>query len=278
MLTRRHLLSLAPALAFGRDTGWKFGVTDWNLRLAAKTEAVELAKRCGFAGLQISLGRTPQGGKLPLANPTVQALYQSECARHDVKLIGTCLDILHTNYLKFKSDPLGPKWVAEGIEITRQLEQRVLLLPFFGKGALTTKDEMDYVGDVLRELAPQAEKAKVILALENTISAEDNVRIIDRAKSKAVQVYYDTGNSTLAGFDIYREIPWLGAKRICQIHFKDNPHYLGEGKIDFPRVFRALREAKYHGWVVLETDSPSKSIEADMKRNLTYLKQLGAKA
>ena len=74
---------------------------------------------------------------------------------------------------------------------------------------------------------PEAEKAGVILGLENTISAEDNVRIMDRARSKAVLVYYDIGNSTKAGFNVAREIDWLGKKRICQMHFKDNPNYLG---------------------------------------------------
>ena len=41
---------------------------------------------------------------------------------------------------------------------------------------------------------------------EDTISAEDNVRIVDRAQSKAVLVYYDLGNSTIAGFD---PVNWL---------------------------------------------------------------------
>ena len=41
------------------------------------------------------------------------------------------------------------------------------------------------VGDALREVAPAAEKAGVILGLENTISARDNVRIMERSKSPA---------------------------------------------------------------------------------------------
>ena len=57
---------------------------------------------------------------------------------------------------------------------------------------------MDYVGDALKELAPEAVKAGVLLGLENTISAEDNVRIMERSGSPAVQAYYDVGNSTSA--------------------------------------------------------------------------------
>ena len=126
---------------------------------------------------------------------------------------------------------------------------------------------------MLRELGPEAEKAGVILGLENTISAEDNVRILDRAKSKALLVYYDIGNSTKAGFNVVREIEWLGKKRICQMHFKDNPHYLGEGTIDVADVLRAVSRIGWEGFANLETDSPSKSVEADMKRNLAFVRR-----
>ena len=135
---------------------------------------------------------------------------------------------------------------------------------------------MDYVGDAMKELAPEAEKARVILGLEDTISAEDNARILDRVKSKAVLVYYDVGNSTVAGFDPAKEIRWLGKARICQIHLKDNPHYLGEGKIDFPAVMQAIGDIGYQGFANLETVAPSKSVEQDMRRNLGYIRGLMA--
>jgi sugar phosphate isomerase/epimerase len=132
---------------------------------------------------------------------------------------------------------------------------------------------MEYVGDALRDLAPEAEKANVILGLENTNSAEDNVRIMDRARSKNVLVYYDVGNSTGNGFDVLKEIRWLGKDRICQIHLKDNPNYLGEGKIQFVPIMAAIREIGFSGYAVLETDSKSAAtLEADMRRNLGYIR------
>jgi sugar phosphate isomerase/epimerase len=132
---------------------------------------------------------------------------------------------------------------------------------------------MDYTGDALRELAPEAEKADVILGLENTISAEDNGRIMDRARSRNVLVYYDVGNSTGAGFDVLKEIRWLGKDRICQIHLKDNPNYLGQGKIQFVPIMAAIRETGYSGYLVLETDSKSAAtLDGDMERNLGYMR------
>lgn len=259
-----------PSLA-----GCKIGVTDWNLKQTGKPEAVALAKSLGFAGVQVSLGIKPVGGHLALDDKGVQDTYLQAAKRERIPLAGTCLDILHVNYLK--NDKLGQKWVADGIPITKRLNARVMLLPFFGKGALATRAEQDYVGDVLKELAPEAARAGVILGLEDTISAEDNVRIMERAQSPAVLVYYDVGNSTENGFDIAKEIRWLGRDRICQIHLKDTT-YIGEGRIDFAEVMKSIAAIDYRGFANLETSTPSGSVPDDMRRNLKAVRQFMDKA
>lgn len=277
-LTRRQVL-LGATAALGAGSAWgakglrrlKIGVTDWNLHKTGDPAAVALAKDLGFQGVEVSLGMKVADNRLPLDNPEIQQRYLAEFKKSGIPPAGTCLDVLHRNYLK--NDELGQKWVSDGIQITKQLNAKVMLLPFFGKGALTSRGEMDHVADVLREIAPQAEKAGVILGLENTISAEDNVRIMDRVKSKALKVYYDIGNSTNNGFDVPREIEWLGKDRICQFHFKDNPHYIGDGKVKFREALEAISRIGFDGFANLETDSPSKNVEADMKRNLTYVRK-----
>jgi sugar phosphate isomerase/epimerase len=250
----------------------RIGVTDWNLHLGAKPEAVSKAAELGFKGVQISFGRELVNGKMPVDNPDVIAQYLRLSQQHGVTIDGTCVDRLHDNGLK--SDPLALKWVSDAISLTRDLKTKVLLVPFFGRWALKTDAEIAHVGDAMRELAPEAEKAGVILGLEDTISAEDNVRIMDMSRSKNVLVYYDVGNSTIAGFDVVKEIRWLGQDRICQFHFKDNPHFLGEGSIQFQAVVEAIRGIGWSGWANLETDARPGNLDADMQRNLTYIRHI----
>lgn len=258
-----------PLLASATKVRFKVGVTDWNLKQEGKIESISLAKQLGFDGVQISIGKGTD--KLPLSDPALQKAYLDESKRVDLLIGSLCLDVLHRNPLK--SDPLGQRWVADSVPIAKAMGVRVVLLPFFGKGALETAAEMDKVGDILKELAPAAEKAGVVLGLEDTISARDNVRIMDRTQSSAVLTYYDVGNSTDNGFDVVKEIRWLGAARICEVHLKDNPHYLGEGTIDFKAVIDALADVGFAGWAQLETDSPV-SVEADMRRNLKFIRGL----
>jgi L-ribulose-5-phosphate 3-epimerase len=279
-LTRRSFIELGvsatvaasvlPAFAAQSKVKFKIGVTDWNLKQEAKVESIALAKSLGFDGVQVSIGKVTED-KLPLSDPALQKVFLDESRRVDLPIESLCLEMLHRNYLK--SDPLGQRWVADCIPIAKAMGVRVVLLPFFGKGALETAAEMDKVGEILQEVAPAAEKSGVILGLEDTNSARDNVRIMERSKSPAVLTYYDVGNSTKNGFNVIEEIRWLGAARICEVHLKDNPHYLGEGTIDFKAVIDTLADIGFDGWAQLETDSPV-SVDADMRRNLKFVRTL----
>ena len=281
-ITRRKFLGSVVAagvcsrLAIARKEKLRIGVTDWNLNLGANPEAVPLAAKLGFEGVQISFGRKLVDDKMPADDPQVIARYLTLSKQHKIPIDGTCVDKLHDNGLK--SDQLAQKWVLDSIRLTKALHTKVLLLPFFSRWALRTKEEMDYVGDALRDLAPEATKAGVILGLEDTISAEDNVRIMERSRSASVLVYYDVGNSTEAGFDPVKEIRWLGKDRICQFHLKDNPHYLGDGSIQFAPIMQAIRDIGFSGYANLETDAPSKQLEADMRKNLAYIRGVIARS
>ena len=254
--------------------GVKIGVIDINdqyggLARTAQISAIEKAARIGFEGVEVTFGGPNEHGNLLLAEEERQQQYLAEFEKYGIEPAGTHLMILHDNLLKDPDDPLARKWVEQAITATRNLGTEVILLPFFGDGAIEERHEQEYVADVLRELAPKAEEYGVILGLENSLSAEENMFILERVNSPAVKVYYDVGNSTYFGHNIYTEIPWLG-EHICQFHIKDNPHYMGEGEIDFVRVFRAIDEIGYRGWLIIETLAPSGNREADLRRNLEF--------
>lgn len=276
-VSRRSFVgALASAYALRADNDsvrpLRIGVTDWNLDLGANPQAVVKAKELGFAGVQISFGRDLVNGKMPVDNPDVIARYLQLSQQQGIPIDGTCVDRLHDNGLK--SDPLALRWVSDSIRLTKALGVKVLLVPFFGKWALKNDQEIAHVGDAFRELAPEAEKAGVVLGVEDTISAEDNVRILDMARSNNVRVYYDVGNSTQAGFDVVKEIRWLGRERICQFHLKDNPHMLGQGTIQFGPVIAAIRDIGFRGWANLETDARRGSFDQDLRDNLSYIRKI----
>src|SRR4051794_14254624 len=98
MISRRTVLagaSLLPGL--GRLGGapeahLKIGVTDWNLRLTCKIEAVAVAKKLGFDGVQVSIGRNLTGDKMTMDDAELIARYREESKKEKMPLDGTCLD------------------------------------------------------------------------------------------------------------------------------------------------------------------------------------------
>ncbi len=124
----------------------------------------------------------------------------------------------------------------------------------------------------MRQAAPKAEKQGITIGLENTLSAEDNLRLLDRVASPAVMVYYDVGNSTDRGRNVVKEIRTLG-KRICEFHFKDAGYMLGQGRIDFKAVRQVLDDIHYSGWIQIEAAAP-RDLIADYTADRRYLKRL----
>jgi len=187
MLSRREFLLSGATLAEAAPpaAGLRIGVMDGILKLACRPEAIARAKEFGFEGLQVTLGRPDAGNRLPLEEASLQERYLEESRKQNLPLNSAYIDVLHMSCLK--SDPAAPAWVERGIEITRRLKAGILMTVFFGKCAIESRRELDYVADLFRDLAPEARRAGVILGFENLLTAEDNARAMDRVASEAFQ-------------------------------------------------------------------------------------------
>lgn len=252
-----------------KPEGFLIGVCDWNLGKTADPAAFEVARKIGLDGVQVSLGTLKDD--MHLRKPEMQKAYLAAARKHNVKIASLAIGEL--NSIPYKSDPRTIQWVADSIDVCKALKVKVVLLAFFGKGDLRDdKKGTDEVIKRLKEVAPKAEKAKVILGIESWLSAKDSMDIVDRVGSPAVQVYYDVGNSHLRGYDIYKEIRTLG-KNICEFHAKDYNNLFGKGKVDFGKVRKAMDDIGYRGWFQIEGAQPLGLIES-YKQNAAYLRSI----
>ncbi len=274
-ISRRSLLAAMAAPMMGARSKFKIGATDWNLRKGASPESVALAASIGLDGVEISFGRAKPGEtKLPADSPETIAAYKRAFAEHKIGVAGTCVDALHVNCLM--NDRLGVKWVSDGIRLSRELGSKTLLMPSFFDCEMKTQALIDSTASAIKEVAGEAGRAGVMLGLENTLSAIENLRIMEKVGSPYVKVYYDPQNAVRWNHDPFKEIPMLGARRICQFHIKDNAGYLGEGGFPWDRLMPVILDLGFTGWANLETTAPSKDVAADMRRNLDYVRRLMA--
>ena len=260
---------LAPLLADSASRGFKVGVCEWNLG-RNDPSSYDLAKEIGVDGIQVNMGSVKND--MHLRKPDVQQAYLAAAKKHGLEVAS--IGVAEMNNVPLKSDPRAEPWLDESIAVAKGLGVKVILLAFFGKNDLKNdKAGTDRVVELLKVAAPRAEKAGVVYGIESWLSAEEHMDIIDRVGSRAVQVYYDVGNSHLKGYDIYKEIRWLGAKNICEFHAKDYEFIFGKGKVDFVEVRRAMDDIGWHGWIQIEGQQPLGMVES-YRQDRAYLKQV----
>ncbi len=132
-------------------------------------------------------------------------------------------------------------------------------------------------------LATEAAKAGIDVAVHNHLgttfeTAAQMKRLLDLKKE--LHVCYDTAHAEACGFDHARFIGEYG-NRIALVHLKDLRAKLpkakvsitrdfvnaGEGVVDFPKIFAALRDAGYEGSIMLETEALRGREPADVARD-----------
>jgi len=266
LLTRREMLrrsvqaaaglgiasAIGPLLGAADSRRYKIGACDWSLGKMDDPGAFALAREIGLDGVQVSLGTV--ANDMHLRRAEVQARFKQAAKAAGLQVASLAIGEL--NNIPYKSDPRTIQWVSDCVDVCQALGVRVVLLAFFGNDDLRDdKAGIDEVVRRLKEVAPKAEKAGILLGIESWLNAEQHLAILDRVGSSAVRVYYDVCNSNDRGYDIYKEIRRLG-KVICEFHAKENDALLGHGKVDFKRVREAMDEIGYTGWIQIEGAVP----------------------
>lgn len=256
-----------PLFAAPGSRWFKIGACEWSLRKPGPA-VFDVAKEIGLDGIQADLGNPENAASL--IHPANQKAYLEASTRTGIEIASLALGIM--NSVPLKADPRAAKWLLDSVAVAKAIGSRIIMPACFGRGDLDMNrtDEIDQFVKAVKAAVPLAEKEGLIIALENYLSAEDNMRLIDRIGSPVVKVYYDVGNSTDKGRDVTKEIRTLG-KLICEFHAKDGKHLLGQGRIDFKAVRAAIDDIGYNGWIHLECAAP-KGIVPDYTDQAKFLR------
>jgi len=267
---------LAPAAKLlaveDKQPRFKIGACDWSIGQRQKFEALDLAKKIGLDGVQVSFDDI--GVPTDLRLPDARREYQERAKKLGIQIASLAMGTLNEH--PYASEERTEQWVLDCIDTMHKMEQKVVLIAFFGKGDINGKPDLQAkVIEKFKRAAPLAEKAGVILGIESWMNAADHLRIIDAVGSPAVQVWYDVANSEKMGYDIYKEIRQIGRERICQFHMKENSSLLGQGRIDFKKVRESIDAINWSGWLIIEGATvKEKSLEECYRHNLDYLRSV----
>lgn len=165
-----------------------------------------------------------------------------------------------------------------------------------------TDEQLKTMAGALNELGKQTRKLGLRLAphphIWSPLEREHELkRVLELTDPELVYLVTDTAHLTLGGMDpvqIIREY----YPRVAALHFKDSQakyrghrgptptqeehrkvnlyKNLGAGGVDFPAIFKILRERKYQGWITLDLDPPRPgegTIEENLEINRKYLRE-----
>jgi L-ribulose-5-phosphate 3-epimerase len=254
----------------------RVGMTDWNLGQRGDIAKIALAREIGLDGIQVSV-QYPTDGKTPtLRDPKTQESFRRAALDNGVQICSLAIGNPGKSRLPMHTNAAFGILLVEAVEIAHNLGTNNILLPILGDSHIdmTNQWQVDTFVAMMKEVARYAEKNGVVVGLEDWISAEDNIRILDAVGSDYVAVYYDAHNIVPRVKDIYAEPKMLG-RRINQIHVKNANMLLSApgGKMDWPRMSQEFFDIGYRGWYVLETNSPTGDIIADTRANIEYVKR-----
>jgi len=275
----------------------KVGICDWNLGGACNPDLIPRAKEAHLDGIQVSVGTNPDN--IPLRHAEVRNKYIELGKQYGIEFHSVAAGGI-LNEIPLASEPQSAVYVIDAVEAAAALGAQNILIAFFANGDLRLRDargrfrnisdgpfkeyELDARGvtrvvEVLKQIVPRAEYLGVALGLENTLTAKQNLEIIERIGSSLVQVYYDVGNSTSNGYDVPTEIRLLGKDRICEIHLKDNGKDVQvltspNVEVKWEESAQACKEIGYDKWYVLEESGREKRFIEDTQANVAFAKKL----
>lgn len=271
------------------------GMCDWNLGQSADPSYIPLAAKVGLEAIQVSVGTAPD--RMPLRESSVRKQYLELGKEHDIVFCSVAAGSI-LNQIPLASEPQSAIYVVDALEAANALGSTNILTAFFGNGDLLQRDadgnyinissgnfaeyrwkekDIERVIAVMKQIVPRAEDLGVIIGLENTLTAHQNLQIIEEIGSPMVQIYYDTGNSWGNGYDVPGEIRKIGNHRMCEVHIKNRGSrliYGDEGEVNMEACAEALHDIGFDKWLVLETSGRPDRFEEDTRANIDYVRRV----
>jgi D-psicose/D-tagatose/L-ribulose 3-epimerase len=231
---------------------WTTHVTEEHFPLFAKL------KQAGFDGIELPLFEGDAGHYKTIA----RELKNQGLGCTTVTVVGPDTNPISPDPKVRQAACDRHKWA---IEMTATLGGESLCGPFHSplavfSGAGPTEDEKQRAVDVLRQSADVAKQHNVVLCIEYLnrfecyflTTAAQAKELVQRVNHPSFRTMYDTFHANIEEKNAERAIKDL-AGHFAHVHISESDRGTpGTGMVHWEETFRALRQVRYDGWLVIE--------------------------
>src|SRR5687767_13410515 len=237
-------------------------------------EKFELAKRCGFLGVEMD-------------SPSNIDVKEAVAARDKTGVvIHGVIDSIHWNQRLSDPDPAVREKGLQGLltaikDAHAYGAETCLLVP----GAVRDKEKENFEQcwerstEQVKKAIPTAEKLGVKICIETVwnefiTTPEHLIKYVDQFQNPIVGAYFDISNMIKYGVPPADWIRRLG-KRLYKFDFKGYSKekgfgvQIGEGDENWPEVLKALKEVNYSGWATSEVKGGGEEWLMEVSRRMS---------
>ena len=275
-------VGLSPETVVAQSNGhrYKVAVVDLMILKRQKLGAFKLAKEIGADGLEVDMGglgdRETFDNKLAIDSVRKQFLATSKEMNLEICSLGM------TGFFaqSFAKRPTALQAVQDCINTAKQMNVKVAFLPLGVQGDLVKNPELrPAIVERLKAVGKMAEKAGVVIGIETSLDAKEELKLLKDIGSPAIKSYFNFANAVKNGKDISKELEILGKNEIVQIHCtdEDGVWLQNDTKIDLKKIKYTLDKMDWSGWLVIERSRDANdphNVKKNFTANTTYVKSI----
>lgn len=259
---------------------YKIAVVDLMILKRQKLGAFQVTKDIGADGVEVDMGGL--GDRETFDNQLTNAATRQQFLDKAKELGLEIPSLAMTGFFaqSFAERPTVPRMIQDCVDTMTAMNVKVAFLPLGVKGDLVKNPELwPAIVERLKLAGAIAANAGVVIGVETSLSAADEVRLLEEVGSPAIKIYFNFASAVKNGRDISSELRTLGKERICQIHAtnEDGVWLENDPKIDLAKVKQTLDEIGWSGWLVVERSRDAadpRNVKKNFSANTAYLKKV----
>ena len=260
-----------------RNSKYKVAVCDWMILKRQKIGEFELAKQLGADGIELDMGSLGQRDSFDnkLRKPDFQLLFKQKIKETGVEIASVAMSGFYAQSLATRKNYMA--LIQDCLNTMQAMGVKTAFLPLGVQCDLQLHPELrNVVVERLKVIGGMAEKAGVVIGIETSLSAAEEVKLLHEIDSKGIRIYFNFANALTNNRNLYTELKTLGKSRICQIHCTDVDEVLLQDnkRLDMKRVKQTLDKMGWKGWLVVERSRDVKdvhNIKLNYGSNIRYL-------